>query len=147
MCRAQCLANWVLDRGLCSASSHPYVRRLCAHQRQPGYQLPIPWVRVLSYMVQSMVNIICSFWLGGSNEVSSIQWGMRTPPPYYRSCVSDGVWLFVAVRVPHHMTRIGPVVPKKRRCLGPLVVDLGVVLCVLNFLVGYTNHQKRVYMA
>ena len=148
MCRAQCLANWVLDQELRSASSHPYVRRLCAHQRQPEFQLPIPWVRALSYMVQSMVNIVYSFWLGGSNEVSSIQWGMRAPPLYYRSCVSDGAWLFVAARALHHMIRtIGPVVPKKRRCLGPLVVGLGVVLCAPNFLVGYTRHQKRVYMA
>ena len=89
--RAVCLAKWVLDRGLRSASSHPYARRLCAHQRQSGYQLPIPWVRALSYMVRSMVSIICSFWLGGSNEVSSTQWGMHAPPLYYRSCVSDGV--------------------------------------------------------
>ena len=94
-----------------------------------------------------MVNIVCSFWLGGSNEVSSIQWGMRAPPLYYRSCVSDGVWLFVAVRAPHHMICIGPVVPKKRRYLGPLVVGLGVVLCALIFLVGYTRPQKRLYKA
>ena len=147
MCREQCLAKWVLDWGLRSASSHPYAHRLCAHQRQSGYQLPIPWVRTLSYMVRSMVSIICSFWLGGSNEVSSIQWGMRAPPLYYRSCVSDGVWLFVAARAPHHMTRIGPAVPKKRRCLGLLVVGLGIVICELNFLVDYTHHQKRVCMA
>ena len=62
---------------------------------------------------------------------------MRAPPLYYRSCVSDGVWLFVAARAPHRMTRIRPVVPKKRRCLGLLVVGLGAVLCELNFLVDY----------
>ena len=72
---------------------------------------------------------------------------MRAPPLYYRSCVSDGAWLFVAARAPHHMIRIGPVVPKKRRCLGPLVVGLGVVIGAPNFLVGYTSDQKRVYMA
>ena len=133
MCRAQCLANWVLDQGLRSASSHPYVRRLCAHQRQPEVQLPTPWVRALSYMVQSMVSIVCSFWLGDSNEVSSTQWGMRAPPLYYRSCISDGAWLFVAARAPHHKIRIGPVVPKKRKCLGLLVVGLGAVLCGPKF--------------
>ena len=98
-------------------------------------------------MVLSMVSIICSFWLGGSNEVSSIQWGMRAPPLYYRSCASDGVWLFAAVRAPHHMTRTGPVVPKKRRCLGLLVVGLGVALCELNFQGDCTHLQKRVCMA
>ena len=72
---------------LCIASSRPYARILCAHQRQSEYQLPIPWVCALSYMVLSMVNIICSFWLGGSTEVSSIQWEMRAPPLCYRSCV------------------------------------------------------------
>ena len=86
-----------------------------------------------------MVNIICSFWLGGSNEVSSIQWEMRVSLLCYRSCVSGGVWLFVVARAPHHMTRIGPVVPKKHRCLGLLVVGLGVVLYELNFLVDYTG--------
>ena len=68
---------------------------------------------------------------------------MRAPPLYYRSCASDGVWLFVAVRAPHHMTRIGPVVPKKRRCLGLLVVGLGVVLCELNFLGDYTHPKQK----
>ena len=93
-----------------------------------------------------MVNIVYSFWLVDSNEVSSIQWGMRVPPLCYRSCVSDGAWLFVAARAPHHMIRIGLVVPKKCKCLGPLVVGLGVVICAPGFLVGCTCHQKRVYM-
>ena len=53
------------------------------------------------------------FLAGGSNEVSSNQWGMRAPPLYYRSCASDGVWQFAAARAPHHMIRTGPVVPKK----------------------------------
>ena len=94
-----------------------------------------------------MVSIICSFWLGGSNEVSSIQWGMRAPPLYYRSCASDGEWLFAAARAPHHMIRTGPVVPKKRRCLGLLVVDLGVAHCELYFRGDCTHPQKRACMA
>ena len=84
---------------------------------------------VVQRFKSSMVNIVYSFWLGDSNEVSSIQWGMRAPPLYYRSCVSDGAWLFVAARAPHHMIRIGLVVPKKRKYLDLLVVGLGAALC------------------
>ena len=75
--------------------------------------------------------------------MSSIQWGMREPPLYYHSCASDGVWLFAAARAPHHMTRTGPVVPKKRRCLGLLVVGLGVALCELNFQGDYTHPKNE----
>ena len=77
--------------------------------------------------------------------MSSIQWGMRAPPLYYRSCVSGGVWLFVAVCAPHHMTRTGPVVPKKHRCLGLLVVGLGVVICELNFKITLIPKNESVW--
>ena len=103
--------------------------------------------RALSYMVRSMVNIICSFWLGGSTEVSSIQWEMRAPPLCYRSCVSGGEWLVVAARALHHMTPIGPVAPKKHRCLGLLVVGLRAALCEPSSLGDYTHRRKRVCMA
>ena len=48
----------VLDR--------PCVRRICARRRQLVFPLPIPWVHVLPFMVQSMVNIICFCVLEGS---------------------------------------------------------------------------------
>ena len=73
----------------------------------------------------------------------SIQWGMRAPPLYYRSCASDGEWIFAAARAPHHMIRTGSVVPKKRRCLGLLVVDLGVAHCEQDFRGDCTHPQNE----
>ena len=94
-----------------------------------------------------MVNKVYYFLLVDSNEVSSIQLGMRAQPLCYRSCVSDGAWPFVVARAPHHMIHVGLAVPKKRKYPDPLVVGLGVILCALSSLVGCTRPQKRVYMA
>ena len=93
-----------------------------------------------------MVNIVYSFLLVDSNEVSSIQLGISAQPLCYRSCVSDGAWPFVVARAPNHMIHVGLTVPKKRKYPGPQVVGLGVVLCALSSLVGCSLHQKRVYM-
>ena len=122
----------------CSVSNRPCEHIQCANQRQSGFQLPIPWVRALSYTVLSMVNITCSFWLGGNIGVSNIQWGMRAPLPCCHSFVSACELLVVVARAPHHKIHIRPVAPMKRMCLGRLVVGLRAAPCEPNFHGDYT---------
>ena len=100
-----------MDRGLHSVSNHPCGHRRCAHQRRPESLRPIPLVRALSCRVQSMANTVYFFLLVDTNEVSSIQLGMRALPLYYRNFVSDGVWPFVVARAPRHMIRVMLAVP------------------------------------
>ena len=116
-----------------SISNRPCEHIQCANQRRSGFQLPIPWVRALSYTVLSMVNITCFFLLGGNIGVSNIQWGMRVPLPCCHSFVSACELLVVVVRAPHHKIHIMPVAPMKRMCLGRLVVGLRAAPCEPNF--------------
>ena len=119
---------------------------MCASESIWIPQLPIPWVRALSYMVLSMANITCSSWLEGSTEVSSIQWGKRAPLPCCHSCASDDESLFIAARAPRRMIRIGPPAPMKRMCLDLLVVGLRAALCGPDSRGDYTHPRRQACM-
>ena len=98
-----------------------------------------------SCMVQSMVNTVCPYVLGDNIWAPSSQLGMRALRPCCHNSFSVGVWLFVVARALQHMPRTVLVGPMTRSLPHHEVVGLGVVLCVLNFLVSCTLRQTLAY--
>ncbi|CAE7484929.1 unnamed protein product, partial [Symbiodinium sp. CCMP2456] len=115
--------------------------RLCEELIERFRVIEVPWVYHLLTVCPYLggwVDITCALWKGGAPSSCVLSFGIGM-------CLTCGVWALVAVELIYILSDF--FAAKRKSCLGNLMVDVGILICVGLLVLLQTTASRLAYGA